>query len=107
VKRGEVHWAYLPEGHGRQPIVILTGDTIIPVRTRVTIAPITRTARAIRSEVPLGPTEGLPHDVVVNVDEIVTVEKRAVDPDPIGALGPVKLRELEAAIHYALTLHDP
>lgn len=106
MKRGEVHWAYLPEGHGRQPIVILTGDTIIPARSRLTVAPITRRARAIRSEVPLGPTEGLPHDVVVNVDEIVTIERRAVDPDPIGLLGPVKLRELEAAIHNALTLHD-
>jgi len=34
----------------------------------------------------------------------VTVEKRDVDPDPIGTLGPVKLRELEAAIHFALDL---
>jgi mRNA-degrading endonuclease toxin of MazEF toxin-antitoxin module len=86
--------------------VILTGDTIIPARTRVTIAPITRMARAIRSEVPLGPAEGLSDESVASLDEIVTVEKRAVDPDPVGALGPVKLRELEAAIHYALTLHD-
>ena len=107
MKRGAVHWAYLPEGHGRRPIVILTGDAISPARTRVTVAPVTRTARAIRSAVPLGPAEGLPPDSGASLDEIVTVEKRAVDPDPIGALGPVKLRELEAAIRYALTLRDP
>jgi mRNA interferase MazF len=107
VKRGTVHWAYLPEGHGRRPIVILTRDAVLPARTRVTVAPITRTVRAIRSEVPLGPAEGLPHDSVASLDEIVTVEKRAVDPDPIGALGPAKLRELDAAIHYALSLRDP
>ena len=49
-------------------------------------------------------TSGTPINYVV---DYVTVEKRAVDPDPIGALGPVKLRELEAAIRYALTLRDP
>lgn len=104
MKRGAIHWADLPEGHGRRPTVILTRDTVIPARTRVTVAPITRTVRALRSEVPLGPAEGLPHDSVANVDEIVTVEMQDVDPYPIGTLGPVKLRELEAAIHFALDL---
>ena len=104
MRRGEVHWADLPHGHGRRPIVILTRDLVIPVRSRVTVAPITRSVRGIGVEVQVGPVEGLAHDSVVNVDEIVTVVKRDIDPDPIGTLGPVKLRELEAAIHFALDL---
>lgn len=104
MRRGEVHWADLPQGHGRRPVVIVTRDLVIPVRNRVTVAPITRSVRGIGVEVQVGRPEGLAHDSVVNADEIVTVEKRAVDPDPVGTLGPVKLRELEAAIHFALDL---
>lgn len=84
--------------------MILTRYTVVPGRTRVTVAPVTRTVRGLATEIPVGSPEGLPHDSVVNVDEIVTVEERALAPDPIGTLGPVKLRELEAAIHYALDL---
>jgi mRNA-degrading endonuclease toxin of MazEF toxin-antitoxin module len=62
--------------------------------------------RTILSEVPVGAREGLPRDSVVNTDEILTIPKRRLDPEPIGALGPVKIRELEAALHYALDLRD-
>jgi hypothetical protein len=40
----------------------------------------------------------------VNSDEILTIRKQRLYPEAIGSLGPVKLRELEAAIHYALDL---
>ena len=79
---------------------------VIPVRTRVTVAPISRTVRELRSEVAIGVGEGLAHDSVVNTDEILTVRKERLDPEAIGSLGPVKLRELETAIHYALDLRD-
>ena len=106
MRRGEVRWALLPEGFGRRPVVILSRDVVLPVRDRVTVAPISRTVREIRSEVPVGAMEGLLHDSVVNTDEILTVPKRMLDRDVIGSLGPVKLRELEEAIHYALDLRD-
>lgn len=96
----------LPEGFGRRPVVILSRDVVLPVRDRVTVAPITRTIREIRSEVPVGAAEGLEHDSAVNTDEILTVPQRLLDSDALGSLGPVKLRELEAAIHYALDLRD-
>ena len=103
MNRGAVHWADLPEG-GRRPVVILTRSPGIPVRSRVTVAPVTRTVRGIAAEVPVGRPEGLPRDSVVNVDELLTLDQRRVDPAPSGMLGPVKLRELEVAIHYALDL---
>jgi mRNA interferase MazF len=101
-----VYWAHLPEGFGRRPVVVLSRDIVLPVRDRVTVAPVTRTIREIRSEVPVGRREGIATDSVVNTDEILTIPKHRLDPDPIGSLGPVKLRELEAAIHYALDLRD-
>ena len=104
MRRGEVHWAFLPEGFGRRPVVILSRDLVLPVRDRVTVAPISRTIREIRSEVAVGADEGLEHDSAVNTDEVLTIPKRRLDPDAIGSLGPVKLRELEVAIHYALDL---
>ncbi len=106
MNRGELHWAHLPEGFGRRPVVVLSRDVVISLRDRVTVAPISRTIREIRSEVPVGAREGLAYDSVVNTDEILTIPKRRLDPDPLGALGPVKLRELAAAIHYALDLRD-
>ncbi len=106
MRRGEVRWASLPEGFGRRPVVILSRDVVLPVRDRVTVAPISRTIREIRSEIAVGAPEGLDHDSAVNMDEILTVPKRWLDTDPIGSLGPVKLRELDAAIHYALDLRD-
>jgi mRNA interferase MazF len=106
MNRGGLHWAHLPEGFGRRPVVILSRDVVLPVRDRVTVAPVSRTIREIRSEVPVGEREGLPRDSVINTDEILTIPKRRLDPDPIGTLGPVKLRELDTAIHYALDLRD-
>jgi mRNA interferase MazF len=106
VRRGEVHWADLAEGFGRRPVVVLSRDAVLPVRNRVTIAPITRTVREIRSEVPVGTPEGLSRDSVVNADEVLTISIGMIDLQAIGSLGPVKLRELEAAIHYALDLRD-
>ena len=106
MRRGDVHWAHLPEGFGRRPVVVLSRDAVIPVRDRVTVAPVSRTIREIRSEVAVGGAEGLEHDSVVNTDEILTIPKRRLDLEPAGSLGPVKLRELEAAIHYALDLRD-
>ena len=106
MRRGEVRWALLPEGYGRRPVVVLSRNAVLPVRGHVTVAPITRTVREIRSEVPVGAAEGLPRDSVVNTDEIVTIPIRMVDLGAIGSLGPVKLRELASAIHYALDLRD-
>ena len=106
MRRGEVHWADLSEGFGRRPVVIISRDAVLPIRDRVTVAPITRTVRGIRSEVPVGVAEGLRRDSVVNIDEILTIPKEMVHQAAAGSLGPVKLRELESAIHYALDLRD-
>lgn len=44
--------------------------------TKVTIAPITSTIKGLSSEVPVGPANGLDHDGVISLDNVVTVPTR-------------------------------
>ena len=41
--------------------------------TKVTVAPITSTAKGLSSEVPVGPGNGLEHDSVISLDNVVTI----------------------------------
>ena len=106
MRRGEVYWADLPLGYGRRPVVVLTRSAVADVRTRVTVAPITRRARKIRSEVPVGRVQGLGRVSVVNVDNVLTVPKELLEPEPVGRLGEAADRRLDAAIRWALDIRN-
>jgi len=41
--------------------------------TKVTVAPITTTVKGLSSEVRVGPDNGLDHDCVVALDDVITV----------------------------------
>ena len=73
--RGEVWWAAIPSDKDRHPVLILTRNRVIPVRNRVTVAPISSTHRGIPVEVALDEDDGLPHECWVNLDDIVTIPK--------------------------------
>ena len=102
MKRGEIYWASLPPPAGRRPVVVVTRDAAIPFLTRVTVVPVTRTIRGIRSELPLGRPEGLPGDSVANCDNLVTLPKTALDPAPLGRLAWSDVRRLDRALRFAL-----
>ena len=70
--------------------------------TSITCAPITRTIRSIQSEVELGPDDGLPAPCAITCDNLVTIPKALLDPEPVGRLQPEKLRALDLALRYAL-----
>ncbi len=72
--------------------------------TAVTCAPITRTTRGIRSEVEIGPEEGLPEPCVISCDNIITVPVDDFDRQPVGRLDEVKRAELDRALRYALDI---
>jgi mRNA interferase MazF len=101
VKRGEIYWGNLGSA-GRRPALIITRSEAITVRTRVTVAPITRTIRGIRSEVPVGKEEGLPAVSVATCDNLLTVDKKVFDSPPSGRLHTSKLIALDAALRFAL-----
>ena len=83
---------------------VLTRDAAIAVLATVTCVPITRTVRGIRSEVEVGPEQGLPEASVVNCDGLITVRQSALDPEPVGRLDQVKWAELDRALRYALDI---
>ena len=58
-----------------RPALVLTRDGARPAMTKVTVAPITTTIKGLSSEVPVGPANGLDHDCVVALDNVLTVPK--------------------------------
>jgi mRNA interferase MazF len=103
VKRGEVWWAELPPPAGRRPVVLLSRDSAYVVRTAVTVAPVTRTARDIPVEVMLGPADGLPARCVANLDDLTTIPKNLLR-QRLSVLSPPRMVAIEAAIRFALDL---
>lgn len=104
VNRGDVFWADLGPPAGRRPVCVLTRDAAIAVLRSVTCAPITRTIRGIRSEVEVGPHQGLPETSVINCDNVLTIPQRVLDPAAAGHLDAVKRAELDQALRYALDI---
>jgi mRNA interferase MazF len=102
VKRGDIVWADLGDPAGRRPVCVLTRNAAIEVLNAVTCAPITRTTRGIRSEVQVGPAEGLPEVSVVTCDNIATIPMPMLDEQPVGHLGPETRAALDRALRYAL-----
>ncbi len=103
MNRGEVWWADLAAPAGRRPVLLLSRDGAYARRDSLTVAPITTRTRGIRTEVVLGPDEGLPRRSVVNLDNMLTMDKTAL-LRYAGALSGAKLRAVEDAIHFALGL---
>ncbi|MBI2913306.1 MAG: type II toxin-antitoxin system PemK/MazF family toxin [Chloroflexi bacterium] len=103
MQRGEVWWARLPLPTKARPVLLLSRQEIYSRRGYVTAAPVTRTFRPIASHVSLGPAEGLRSASVVNLDSIMTINKRLLERR-IGELSAAKMHEVEEAIRFALQL---
>jgi mRNA interferase MazF len=101
MKRGEVWWAELEPPTGRRPVVLLSRDEAYSVRSLVIVSPVTIRIRGIPSEVPLGIDDGMPQDCVANLDTITTIPKDSLH-SRLTTLSLRKLKEVEAAIHFAL-----
>lgn len=103
MRRGEVWWAELPPPIGRRPMVLLSRDVAYRVRTSTTAAIVTRVARNIPVEVPLGPEDGMPQQCVVNLDDILTIPKARL-AERITTLSPQKMTAVARAVIFALDL---
>jgi mRNA interferase MazF len=58
VRRGTAFWLEL-ETEGRRPVCVLTRDEAIPRLHNVVVALITSRKRGLKSEVALGPEDGM------------------------------------------------
>lgn len=104
VARGDIVWADLGEPAGRRPVCVLTRDPAIEVLTAITCAPITRTIRGIKSEVEVGPAEGLPPVSAISCDNLITVPIAVLDAEAVGRLDLDGRIRLDAALRYALAI---
>ena len=103
MRRGEVWWADLAPPVGRRPVVLLSRTEAYHIRELVTVAPVTTRLRGIPTEVSLGPREGLRRLGAVNLDSIMTIQKRHLT-QRITTLSPPKVEAVNQAIKFALAL---
>ncbi|WP_137144777.1 type II toxin-antitoxin system PemK/MazF family toxin [Mycolicibacterium sp. CR10] len=71
----DIHIAHLDKA---RPVVVLTREAVRSAMRRVTVAPITTTAKGLSTEVAIGKPNGLDHDCVISCDTIVTIDKAAL-----------------------------
>lgn len=103
MRRVEVWWAELPAPVGRRPVVLLSRDRAYAVRNAITVSYLTTTVRNLPTEVPLGPTDGLPKPCVANLDVVNTIPKAAL-LQRICTLSPARMADVDRAVRFALDL---
>lgn len=112
MRRGEIWWAELgePSGSGpglRRPVLVLQTDSFNLSRIQtIVVATLTsnlRLAAAPGNVLCRRKETGLPKDSVVNVSQLVTLDKREL-AERAGSLPPRLLREVEAGLRLLLEL---
>lgn len=98
--RGEVRLAEV--GRKRRPVLVLTRDEVIDVRSLVTVAEISTSARGLDAEVRIDHVGvGLDRPSVVNCDSVHTVA-RSMLTTRVGGVDDHTLARVCAAVSYAL-----
>ena len=71
--QGEIWWAEAEDK--RRPVLVVTRTEAIPVLRWVLVAPVTRTARDIPTEIRLEKDDGLPSSGVASFDNLQPIRK--------------------------------
>lgn len=93
--QGEIWWAEAEDK--RRPVLVVTRSDAVPVLTWLVVAPVTRTIRAIPTEVALGARHGLPVDCVASFDNLQPL-RRSFLTERAGELGIEELEEICRAL---------
>ncbi len=101
MKQMEIWWARLPDPIGRRPVLLLGRTSALSYLSRVLVAEVTTTIRAIPQEVSLGRREGLPRPCVANLDALRTIPRACLD-EPIGAVAARRHIEVKRALGHVL-----
>ena len=104
MRRGEVWLAEV--GRKPRPVVVLTRDEVLDVRSNVTVAEATTHARGLSVEVPLGSDAGIEAASVVNCDGIHTVAQRRLTRR-VGTVDDDVLRDICNAVAVAMACDGP
>ena len=112
VARSEVWWADLGRSQGsapawRRPVLVVSADAFNRSRIKtVTVATITsnlRLAAAPGNVAVAAGTAGLDRDCVVNVSQVVTLDKTTLETR-LGVLDTMHMHEVDAGLRLALCL---
>lgn len=99
VSRGDICWVQQPNAKTR-PALVLTRDVAIPVMQQVIVAYLTTHIRGIPTEVRLDPTDGVPRESVVSMDNLGTVSQSLLS-EPIANLSIPRMHEVCRALAIA------
>ena len=112
MRRGEIWWASLGEPHGsapgfRRPVLIVQSNDFNESAIRTSIcAAISSNMRLADAPGNVRVTRrvsGLPHDSVVNVSQLITLDKQILIEN-VGRLPAQSMRDVEAGIKLVLAL---
>lgn len=101
--QGQIWWANLPEPEGWRPVLLLSRTDTLERRLYVTVAPLSRTARGLESEVPVGLDDGLPRAGVVLLENLFTVEHDLL-VHYVTTLTDERMDQVWDALHFALDM---
>lgn len=100
MNRGEIWLAEV--GRKQRPVLVLTRDEVLDVRSLVTVAEVTSTMRGLAAEVPIDhELAGLDQESAINCDGLHTVPQSMLTRH-VGAIEPKDLDRVCTAIEYAL-----
>ena len=112
MRRGEIWWASLGEPHGsapgfRRPVLVVQSNDFNESAIRTSIcAAITSNMRLANAPGNVRITRrvsGLPHDSVINVSQLITLDKQILTEN-VGRLPAQSMRDVEAGIKLVLAL---
>ena len=112
MRRGEIWWASLGEPHGsapgfQRPVLVVQSNDFNESAIRTSIcAAITSNMRLANAPGNVRVTRrvsGLPHDSVINVSQLITLDKQILTEN-VGRLPAQSMRDVEAGIKLVLAL---
>lgn len=100
MNRGDVWLAEV--GRKRRPVLVLTRDEVIDVRSLVTVAEISTSARGLAAEVEFDHVRvGLERESVINCDGLHTIDQAMLTAH-VGEVDEDTLARVCAAVSYAI-----
>ena len=94
-RQGEIWWA---EGREkRRPVLVVTRTDIIPVLTKITVAPVSRTVRGSPTEIALDETDGLREACAASFDNLMRVRQSSLTAR-VGEPGPARRAQICRAL---------
>ncbi|MFN0124649.1 MAG: type II toxin-antitoxin system PemK/MazF family toxin [Blastocatellia bacterium] len=110
MKRGEIYRTRekSPERGNKPGFYVVVSRNFVAGNddiSTVVCASIYSETLGLRSEVPLGVADGLPHDCAIRCDFLALLFKRKLTHF-VGTLSPDKIRDLNRALRYALELGE-